>query len=351
VKEWHVICSTCAVPLASSGNFHETPVKPLVSIVIEGYNEEFNGLAPFPDTVSALLSQDFPLDKVELLLLGSAPQVEHWKALDPGGNSFHRVKLIPVDPENSHYWQLKNFGGEICEGEIVAHIDSDALPGPHWLSALVSGIESGADVSVGPSLYRSRGCNPDSAWMLAAALPSWSLMLARTASGQAPRAACIMAHNVAFRRDVFLRHKFQTARRSYSSALMYFEFVRSGVKIAFQPEQIVAHGMTFRWWLGRRHFRTGWETYVARSTEKDWPRIPVLEKIKFVEPVLLRMGLVLRDARHWFRFSRVVGVSRTRTIALFPLALLASFAARGAEMVGMYAALFVPSLTEHRARF
>lgn len=336
---------------ASPGDFDETPVKPLVSIVIEGYNEEFNGLAPFPDTISALLHQDFPLNKVELLLLGSVRQVEHWKTLDPFGNSFHRLRLIPVDPANSHYWQLKNLGGEISEGEIVAHIDSDTLPGRHWLSALVNGIESGADVSVGPSLYRSKGSSPDSAWMLAAALPSWSLMLARTATGQAPAAACIMAHNVALRREVFLQHKFQTAKRSYSSALMYFELVRSGVKIAFQPEQKVAHGMTFRWWLGRRHFRTGWETYVARSTEKDWPRIPRMERIKFVEPVLLRMGLVFRDARHWFRFSRAVGVSWTRTLALFPLAALASLAARGAEMVGMYAALFMPARSEHRARF
>ncbi len=50
--------STCASHLVSSGDFHETPVKPVVSIVIEGYNQEFNGLAPLPDTVNALLHQD-----------------------------------------------------------------------------------------------------------------------------------------------------------------------------------------------------------------------------------------------------------------------------------------------------
>ena len=329
----------------------ENLLKPAISIVLEGYNEDVNGLAPFPDTVDALLRQDFPLHNVELLLLGSAPQVEYWKTLDIGSNSFHQVRLIAADPQHSHYWQLKNLGGEMAEGDIVAHLDSDSLPGRHWLSALVSGIESGADVSVGPSLYRCAHLSPDSAWMLAAALPSWSLMLARTRDREAPRAACIMAHNVALRREVFLQHKFQTAERSYSSALMYFEMRRSGIKIAFQPEQKVAHGMTFRWWLGRRHFRTGWETYVARNTEKDWPRIPALERIKFIEPILLRMGLVCRDARHWFRFSRVVGVSRTRSIALFPLTLLASVAARGAEMAGMYAALLAPESTKHRARF
>lgn len=326
-------------------------MKPLVSVVIEGYNEEYNGLAPFPDTVAALLSQDFPLDGVELILLGSPPQVEHWKALNAGGDSFYQVRLIPVEPENSHYWRLKNLGGDLAEGEIIAHVDSDALPGPHWLSSLVAGIQSGADVSVGPSLYRSEHHGPNSPWMLAAALPSWSLMLARKPSGNGPQAACIMAHNVGLRRDVFLRHKFQTPERSFSSALMYFELVRCGARIAFQIEQKVAHGMTFRWWLGRRHFRTGWETYVARTTEQDWPRIPVLERFKIIEPVLLRMGMVFSDARHWFRYSRVVGVSRTRAILLFPLAVLASFVARGAEMVGMYAAMFAPKSTEHRARF
>jgi hypothetical protein len=109
--------------------------------------------------------------------------------------------------------------------------------------------------------------------------------------------------------------------------------------------------MTFGWWLGRKHFRTGWETYFGRGADKDWPRIPVLEKMKFIEPVVLRMGLVIRDARHWFTFAPVVGLSRTRTMVLFPVALLASLGARTAEMVGMYAVLLAPKSTEYQARF
>ena len=70
-----------------------------------------------------------------------------------------------------------------------------------------------------------------------------------------------------------------------------------------------------------------------------------------VTQTALRMALVCRDARHWFRFGQVVGISRSRTILLFPLAVLASFTARAAEMVGMYAALVAPEATEHQARF
>lgn len=326
-------------------------MKPLVSIVIEGYNEECNGLAPLPDTLVGLLQQDFPLEQAELLILGHAQQIDYWKTLNPGAQAFGQVKLIPVAPEEFHYWQVKNLGAEHAESEIVALIDSDALPERHWLSSLVKSIQNGADVSVGPSLYRSRRRAPYSPWMLAAAFTSWALVLAKTRSSQGPQVGCIMAHNVALRRGVFLKHPFRPIRRSFGSALMYFELVRAGVKLSFEPEQKVAHAITLRWWLGRRHFRTGWETYIARAADEDWPRMPALEKMKIIEPVVLRMGLVCRDARHWFRFASVVGLSRPRTLLLFPLALLASLAARTAEMVGMYAVLFMPKATEYQARF
>jgi len=326
-------------------------MKPLVSVVVEGYNEEATALSRLPDTVGAMLEQDFPLDRVELILLGSPRQTEHWKTLNPGGQSFYKVKMIPVNSEDCHYWKLKNMGGTFAEGEIIAHIDSDSLPGPHWLSSLVRGIESGADVSVGPSLYRTVRQTPESPWMVAAALPSWSQVVARTSNGGEPRAGSIMGHNVALRREVFQQHPFRTPHRSFCSVLMYFELARSGVKISFQPEQKVAHSVTLRWWLGRKHFRTGWETYIGRSADKDWPRMAALEKMKIIEPVVLRMALVVRDARHWFRFAPVVGLSRARTVLLFPVAVLASLAARTAEMVGMYAVLFAPKSTEYQARF
>jgi glycosyltransferase involved in cell wall biosynthesis len=209
---------------------------PVVSIVIEGYNEECNGLAPLPDTLEGLLQQDFPLKSAELILVGSTQQIDYWRTLNPGGGSFGQVKLIPVEPADFHYWQVKNIGAEFAESEIVALIDSDAFPERRWLSSLVLSIQNGADVSVGPSLYRSRHGSPYSPWMLAAAFTSWALVLARTRRSQRPQVGCIMAHNVGLRRAVFLQHPFRPIRRSFCSALMYFELVRSGIKLSFEPE-------------------------------------------------------------------------------------------------------------------
>jgi glycosyltransferase involved in cell wall biosynthesis len=325
-------------------------MKPRVSIIIEAYNEEHNALAFHSSTVDALLEQDFPLGQVELIFIGTTGQIGDIDKLRPAWQPFSQVRMVTADPENKHYWQLKNKAAQLTAGEIVAFADSDVQPGPRWLSTIVSGIQNGADVVVGPSQFRTPTFGPDSPLMLAAALPTWGFVLAHNRGRETPKANSLLSHNVALRRDVFLKHPYRPFKRSFNSSLLYFELMRSGATVVYQPTQKVAHGMTFGWWF-RVHFRRGWETYLGREADPSWPRIRLLEKVKPVEPVALRMGLVLRDARHWFRYTRVLEAGRIRAILWFPLALLVSFAARSAEMVGMYAALVMPRTTEHVARF
>jgi glycosyltransferase involved in cell wall biosynthesis len=324
---------------------------PVVSVVVEAYNEEVNALAPPDDTLQALLKQDFPLEQAELILIGSEAQIAHWEKSYATWPRFLRVKLFAADPENSYYWQLKNRGAELAEGEILALIDCDALPGPHWLSAGVRALEQGADASVGPSQFRTGKLSPNSPWMLAAALPTWSFALHPASTPKCLQAASLMAHNLIIRRSLLLKHPFRLFRHSFPSSLLYFELRRAGATISYQPGQRVAHGMNFRWWLSRGHFRRGWETYAGRNQDASWPRLHLLRRLPWIEPVVLRMGLVCRDARHWFRFSRVLGVGRVKAICLFPVALLASFLARTSEMIGMYAALLAPKASAHQARF
>jgi hypothetical protein len=307
------------------------------------------------ETVEALLSQDFPLDQAELILTGSQAQIQVWRGMRLGNEDpwpkFGAVRLVPVDPAESHYWQLKNKGAELAQAEWLAFIDCDGLPGPRWLRSMTDALESGADVSVGPSQYRTGRWGPDSPLMLAAALPTWSFALSPASRAGKPVAAALMAHNLGIRRDLLRRHPFPLLPRSFPSSLLFFELMRHGAKFSYQPEQRVAHGVTAGWWLTRAHFRRGWETYEGRAADPSWPRITALEKLKFIEPVILRAGLVARDARHWFRYARVVGIGPARRALLFPLAVAASGMARTAEMVGMYAWLFFPRASAHQARF
>jgi glycosyltransferase involved in cell wall biosynthesis len=326
-------------------------MQPAVSIVVEAYNEEANDLAPPDDTFQALLQQDFPLEEVELILIGSPQQIAHWQEIYTKWPRFLRVKLLAADAEHSHYWELKNKAAAYAEGEILALIDCDGLPGPRWLSSGVGAIRQGADASIGPSLFRTAKSAPHSPWMMAAALPSWSFLLAFSWSAADLQANGLMGHNLIIRRRWLLEHPFPVLRRSYISSIEFFKLRRAGAKFSYQPSQTSAHGMNVQWWLSRMHFRRGWETYEGRRADTSWPRIRVLERLPWIEPIVLRMGLVGRDACHWFRFSRVLGISRGRAIFLFPIALVASFFARTAEMIGMYAALLAPKASEHQARF
>lgn len=326
-------------------------MKPVVSIVVEAYNEEANALVPPDDTIQALLEQDFPLEQAEVILIGSQRQIAEWQGAYADLPRFQRVRLLPVDPENSYYWQLKNRAAEYAEGEILALIDCDALPAPYWLASGVGAILEGADASVGPSQYRNSRLSPDSPLMLVASLPSWSFNLDPNSIGNRTRAASLLAHNLIIRRSLLLQYPFRIFRHSFPSSLLFFELQRAGARFSYQPLQRVAHGMNFGWWLSRRHFRTGWETYAGRDADASWPRIAVLQRLPWIEPIILRMGLVCRDSRHWFRFSQVLGVTRLRAALLFPLAMLASFLARTSEMIGMYAALIAPKATQHQARF
>jgi len=127
--------------------------------------------------------------------------------------------------------------------------------------------------------------------------------------------------------------------------------MRYGANIDYRPMQRAAHSMTLKWWVTRRHFRTGWETYEARKSDEMWPRIRGLDKVRWIEPIILRGGLVLRDTVHWFRFRRVMEIRLLQAWSMLPLVLITSATARAAEMAGMYAALIAPNQTAYQARF
>ncbi len=210
-------------------------MKPLISVVIEAYNEENNALAPHQETLDALLGQEFPLEQVELVLIGSARQIAEWERQHPAWPPLAGVKFVIAEAGESHYWQLKNRGAQAASADLLAFIDSDGLPASRWLRTVVEGLTHGADVVVGPSLYRNGRWQPDSAPMLAAALPSWAFVLAYDSLPGAPRAASLLGHNVAMRRELFLKHSFPTAAHSFPSSLLYFALARAGARIVSSP--------------------------------------------------------------------------------------------------------------------
>ena len=128
------------------------PDKPVVSIIVEGYNES-RDLGKAVNTIEALRQQDFPAHQVEIILMGSAAQVKEWRALYEQSTPFWGIQ--PVEAEGLSYLQLKTRGAQFASAEILAFTDSDVYPHRTWLSSLVAGIRGGGDVSIGLSLFKS----------------------------------------------------------------------------------------------------------------------------------------------------------------------------------------------------
>lgn len=317
-----------------------TAKRPLVSIVLEGYTEpRTNGSVI--DAMEELSRQDFPLDQVEVILVGSSEQVNQWRNLFPRWTSTFPVKA--VEANNAHYYELKNSGAQMASGEILAFTDSDNSLHPRWLSAIVESVRNGADVVAGPVLFRSHsGLAPDHALMQGAASISFGWIVGKSQDRQPPPAVGFLGNNVAFRVDTFHRFPFRIdLGRTCAPSLLFSTLTDAGRRIVLQPKQQVAHVFSWRWWLLKFHFRIGYEVYLLRRLDKSYPN-RWIARTKVFEPLITMGWHVLLDIPRWFRVSSLLQISPSRRVMLLPVVIAMSVAARTAEMAGMYATLLAP---------
>lgn len=97
---------------------------PRVSVVVCSYN----GARTIRDTLEGLAGLDYPAYEVIVVNDGSTDAT-------PAIVGEYAVRLIST--ENRGLSSARNTGWQAAEGEIVAYIDDDAYPDPHWLQYLV----------------------------------------------------------------------------------------------------------------------------------------------------------------------------------------------------------------------
>jgi GT2 family glycosyltransferase len=96
---------------------------PRISIVVCS----FNGAATIRDTLESLLALDYPDYQVIVIDDGST---------DETAAIAREYKVTPISTENRGLSNARNTGWQAATGEIVAYIDDDAYPDPHWLQYL-----------------------------------------------------------------------------------------------------------------------------------------------------------------------------------------------------------------------
>ena len=313
--------------------------KPVVSVIVEGYNES-RDLGKAINTLEALQEQDFPVDQVEVILMGSSKQVREWKERYASGIPFWGLQA--VEAEGLTYLQLKNRGAQFASAEILAFTDSDVYPHRTWLSSLVEGIHSGGDVSIGLSLFKKADSwEWNCATRLAAACITWGWIVGKEIdpSRHLPKPVGFMDHNFGLRAETFHQHQYNTQfGRLCGAPLLARSFLDGGKSLVLQPGQRVTHYFAWGYWLKCLHFRYGYEVYMLRRLDKKYPN-QWIAGIKILEPVITMMWHMALDVPRWFRVSRLLALHPVRRVLILPVVLVLSCVARGTEMIGMYSTM------------
>jgi glycosyltransferase involved in cell wall biosynthesis len=294
-----------------------------------------------------LKRQKFPLDQVEVIIAASAEQIRELKEIYPSAMPFMAIKSVTV--EEGHYYQLKNSGAKIASGEIIAFTDSDVYPQADWLASMVKNLNTGADASVGLSLFKSaNGWEPGGTLRQIAVSITFGYILGRIRTGQLPEVRGFMDHNIALRASTYHRFPYREDQgRTCASPLLFRTLIHEGARLLLQPPQQVVHYFSWWYWL-RLHFRYGYEVYQLRRLDKYYPNRWIARSGIF-EGVLTLIWHMLLNQPRWLRFSKLRGFSLLQRIALLPVVGVLSLAANSSEMLGIYATMLRPDVMKRWA--
>lgn len=107
----------------------------------------FNTGSYLPRTVEALLGQDLPRDRYELIFVDNGSSDDSLEIL----RRFPEIRFLHEPIQGSY--AARNCGLREAQGDIIAFTDSDCFPVPEWLSSIEKGFETpGSLVLMGPRL-------------------------------------------------------------------------------------------------------------------------------------------------------------------------------------------------------
>ena len=225
---------------------------PKISVVVCTYN----GASTIRDTLEALRDLDYPSFEVIVVNDGSTDETPQIASNYP-----YRV----INEENQGLSRARNTGIAAATGEIVAFIDDDAYPDPHWLRFLALSFIEGKFAAVGgPNLAPMRDGWRADAIANAPGGPNAVLISDRTAEH-------IPGCNMAFRKEALeavggFDPRFRTAGDDVD---LCWRLRDRGDVIGYSAAAVV-------WHHRRRSLRAYWKQQVGYGKaeallEKKWP--------------------------------------------------------------------------------
>ena len=128
--------SDAATTTGRSPQTTETRHLPELSVIVPIYNGE----SDLPPLLDCLLSQDYPRDRVEFILVDNRSGDRSWDLLQQAqATAGDRGWLLHPAQENEiqSSYAARNRGIRVARGEILVFTDGDCRPQPQWLKELV----------------------------------------------------------------------------------------------------------------------------------------------------------------------------------------------------------------------
>lgn len=151
----------------------------------------------------------------------------------------------------SNYFAAKNAGAAAAAGDIVALLDGDVVPAPDWLEMLLARFAPGVGCVAGRVRYTG---GTAAARMLS--VPDFALV----GEEDGGTSTGLHLNNVAFRRDVLLRHPLDARiRRNGGCYLLFNQLRAAGVRVVYEARARTTHGFRGARRLIRMEFERGYD--------------------------------------------------------------------------------------------
>jgi len=221
-----------------------------VSVVIETVNARTVTNAPLADalepTMTALARQSVAPDEI-IVVIDDAVDAS---TVDAIRARYPYAKLASSGAQ-SNYFVAKNAGTAVAGGDIVAFIDSDCDAGSDWLEMLLARFTPDAGGVAGRARYVG-----GSFAARTLSVPDFALVHDEGSGASTG----MHLNNVAFRRDVLLRHPLDARVRRHGACYLLFNELRAaGVRIVYEPRARTMHGFPGARTMLRQEFQRGYD--------------------------------------------------------------------------------------------
>lgn len=298
-----------------------------ISVVVEAAETVFteDGIQLY-QTLDSLKHQNYPADKREVIVV-----ICGWSENEKESFKRDYPDFILAETKDGGYFRVKNFGGSVATGEVIALADGDCIYSPDWLAAINESVKDDMTIATGLTILDkgtliTRICNfYDMHWMLF------------RHKGSVRR---FNSNNVGIPAKLFKEIHYDPYFDRFGGCVnLAWRLNNAGAKFEFSEKQTTRHnyyGLFRHSWV--HAIANGYNTLVVRERDKNVPLSGLLN-IKPLAPFIFAGIFLATDVVNLLQNKKLLKIKFYE----LPLFLLFQIVVRIMEVTGMYWVMVSPA--------